>query len=89
MPEKHGATTIKEWLDDFVEHVRSGHEFQTSAGAEPGRRYAYLEWHDEDDRHSVLLFRVEGDGSELGVRAYRVDGSGADVREEVDALVHE
>lgn len=90
MAERHGATTIKEWLDDFVGQVKSGPEFRTSAGAEPGRKYAYLEWHDEDrSHHSILLFRVEEDADgDVGIHAYRFDGDAEEVRERVDTLVH-
>lgn len=88
MAEEHGATTVKEWMDDFVQLARSGKEFKTSAGAEPGRKYAYLEWHDEEDRHSILIFQIEVFEGDLGVRAYRFDGSPEEVRERVDALLH-
>lgn len=88
MPQEHGATMVKEWMDDFAQMVQSGKEFKTSAGAEPGRKYAYLEWHNEDDFHSILLFQVEVFKGDLGVRTYRFDGSSEEVRERVDALVH-
>lgn len=88
MAEHHGATTIKEWLDDFAQTVKSGREIKTSAGAEPGRRYSYLEWHDENDRHSILLFNLEETDGEVGVHAYRFDGDSVEVRERVDGLVH-
>lgn len=88
MADKHGATTVKAWMDDFAEMVKSGKDFKTSAGAEPGRKYAYLEWHDDErDHHSILLFQVEVFGGELGVRAYRFEGSSVEVRERVDALL--
>lgn len=88
MAEHHGATTIKEWLDDFVQTIRSGRDFKTSAGAEPGREYAYLEWHDETDRHSILLFKLEEVDGEVGVHSYRFDGDSKEVRKKVDDLVH-
>ena len=62
MSEHHGALTIKEWIEDLVSIARSGREFKTSAGAEPGRTYAYLEYHSSEEEHSILLFRVEADG---------------------------
>ncbi|MFW6199078.1 MAG: hypothetical protein ACOC8K_00770 [Gemmatimonadota bacterium] len=88
MTEHHGATTIKEWLDDFARAVKSNPELKTSAGAEPGREYAYLEWHDTDDRHSILLFKLEEKEGGVGVHSYRFDGDSKEVRERVDALVH-
>lgn len=88
MAEHHGATTIKQWLDDFARAVKSGRDFKTSAGAEPDREYAYLEWHDDDDRHSILLFKVEEEDGEVGVHSYRFDGDSKEVRNRVDALVH-
>lgn len=88
MADLHGATMVKDWMDDFAALARSGKEFKTSAGAEPGRKYAYLEWRDDEEHHSILLFQVEVFQGELGVRAYRFDGSPEEVRERVDALVH-
>ncbi|MDX1568145.1 MAG: hypothetical protein R3223_10125 [Longimicrobiales bacterium] len=88
MAEHHGATTIKEWLDDFAKAVQSDRDIKTSAGAEPGREYAYLEWHDDEDRHSILLFKMEDAEGELGVHSYRFDGNSKEVRERVDSLVH-
>ena len=89
MSEHHGATTIKKWLEDLVGVVRSGQEFDISAGAEPGRAYSYLEYHLSEEQHSILLFRVEDGEDGPGVRAYRIDGSGKELSGKVDALVHE
>lgn len=83
---EYGATTIKQWLDDLVERVRAGREFSTSAGANPDRSYAYLEIHD-DERHSILVFRVEEGEDGAGVRAYRFEGGAEEVRERVDRLL--
>lgn len=85
MADQHGASTIKEWMSELVELARSGQPFDTSAGAEPGRAYAYLEFHEGEDHHSILVFRVE----ESEVRAYRFDGKADDVRRQVDALTHD
>lgn len=85
---EHAAPTIKEWMEDLVELARTDQSFQTSAGAEPGRKYAYLEFRTSDEEHSILLFRVEEVDGEHEVRAYRVEGSADDVREKVDALTH-
>lgn len=89
MSEQHGAATIKEWMEDLVGLARSGRDFETSAGAEPGRQYAYLEFHTSDERHSILLFTVDDQGGEPEVRAYRFQGSAEEVREKVDALTHD
>lgn len=89
MSRHHGAVTAKEWMDDLIELARSGTEMETRAGAEPGRRYAYLEWHDDEkDLHSILVFHVEIFEGELGVRTYRFEGTAQEVRERMDALVH-
>ena len=86
---EHGAGTIKEWMNDLVALARSGKQFETSAGAEPNRSYAYLEYRVSDDHHSILLFGVEEDESgQPTVRAYRFDGSAVSVREQVDAVTH-
>ena len=88
MAEHHGATTIKQWMEDLVDVVKSGQEFETSAGAEPGRCYSYLEYHLSHEEHSILLFRVEEGGDGPCVRAYRFDGNAAEVSGKVNALVH-
>jgi hypothetical protein len=87
MPE-HGAATIKEWMQDLVEVARSGKPFETSAGAEPGRAYAYLEYHVSDEEHSILVFSVEEVDGQPRVRAHRFDGTAEEVREGVDAVTH-
>lgn len=91
MPRSHGAETIKAWLEDFAELARSGRPFDTSAGANPRRDYAYLEYHLSEDEHSILLFRLEEgeDDAAPGVMAYRFDGTAHEVRENVDSLTHE
>ncbi len=88
MADHHGATTIKQWMEDLVGVVRSGQKFETSAGAEPGRCYSYLEYHLSHEQHSILLFKVEEDDDGPCVRAYRFDGSAAEVSGKVNALVH-
>lgn len=88
MPGQHGAATIKEWMEDLVTLARDGAEFQTSAGADPGRDYAYLEFHQPDGSHAVLLFRVEDVEGEPRVRAYRFDGGHEEIRDRVHKLVH-
>ena len=89
MSEHHGATTIKEWLGDLVSLVRSGQEFDISAGAEPGRSYSYLEYHLSEEQHSILLFCVEDSEDGPAVRAYRIDGSAEELSGKVNALVHQ
>jgi len=88
MAQEHGAATIKEWVDELVTLARSELDFDVSAGAEPGRSYAYLEYHLPDGDHSILVFKVhEGkDGPE--VRAHRVHGSAEEVRRRVNELTH-
>lgn len=88
MVENHGSGTITTWLQDLVELARSRDDFEVSAGAEPGRQYAYLEYHGPGDNHSILVFRVEEADGRAEVRTYRFDGPAADVREKVHALTH-
>lgn len=85
---EHGAGTIKEWMHDLVELARSGRPFNTSAGAEPNRSYAYLEYHVSDEEHSILVFKVEEGPEGPEVHAHRFDGDAKVVRERVDALTH-
>jgi hypothetical protein len=85
---EHGAGTIKDWMNDLVALARSGKPFETSAGAEPHRAYAYLEYRVSDDEHSILLFGLEHEDGSPTVRAYRFDGSAVEVRERVDAVTH-
>jgi hypothetical protein len=88
MGEHHGATTIKQWMEDLVSVVRSGQEFDIRAGAEPGRCYSYLEYHLSEEQHSILLFRVEEGDDGPCMRAYRIDGSAEELSGKVNALVH-
>jgi hypothetical protein len=83
----HGAATIQHWLRELIENARSGRTFETSAGADPGRSYAYLEFHGPDGMHSVLLFRVDHEGDRPLVRAHRFEGSADEVRERMYELV--
>ena len=87
---EHGAGTIKEWMEGFVELARSGREFGTSAGAEPHRQYAYLEYHiADDDQHSILVFGLDEEDGRPTVRAHLFRGSKEEVRERVDAITHD
>lgn len=88
MTETHGATSIRRWMEELIRRARAGEELETSGGADPGREYAYLEFHTSDDNHSVLLFRVEETAEGPKVQAYRVDGDDVEVREKVDRLTH-
>lgn len=88
MAERHGAETIKGWIQDLVERARSGREVRTSGGAEPDRDYAYLEYHLSGDEHSILLFTLDEEGERPKVRAIRIDGTAVEVREKVDDLTH-
>lgn len=89
MSERHGASTIKEWMEDLLQLAAEGVAFQTSAGAEPGRSYAYLEFHKPDGQHSLLLFRVEEARGEPRVRAHRLNGDDAQIRDQVARLTHQ
>lgn len=84
----HGASTIKQWMNEFVELARSGRDFDISAGAEPGREYAYLEFHPSGDEHTILVFNVEETDEGPKVRAHRFEGTAEAVREEVSKLTH-
>lgn len=88
MAQQHGATTIKAWLQDLVTLARADHDFEISAGAEPGRSYAYLEYHRPEGSHSVLLFSVDEEGEAPRVTAHRIEGDRHEVRSRVDELTH-
>jgi hypothetical protein len=75
-------------MRELVELARSGRDFETSGGAEPGRTYAYLEYHLSEDQHSILLFRVEEEGGRPVMRAYSFKGPALEVRQRVDELTH-
>lgn len=85
---EHGAGTIKAWMEDLMALARSGVDFNTSAGAEPHRNYAYLEFHTPDGEHSMLIFRVEQGEEGPEVRAHRIHGPDDEVSKQVDALIH-
>jgi hypothetical protein len=83
----HGSATIKDWMRELIETARTGRDFETSAGADPGRSYAYLEFHRPDGKHSMLVFSVDHDGDRRLVRAHRFEGDGDEVRDKMYALV--
>jgi hypothetical protein len=85
---EHGAATIKSWMQDLVELARSGKTFETSAGAEPNRAYAYLEFRVSDSEHSILLFSVGEEAGKPAVHAHRFVGSAEQVRRQVDDVTH-
>jgi hypothetical protein len=85
---EHGAATIKSWIQDLVELARSGKPFETSAGAEPNRSYAYIEYRVSDNQHSILLFSVAEEAGKPAVHAHRFEGSAEQVRRRVDELTH-
>jgi hypothetical protein len=85
---EHGAATIKGWIHDLVELARSGKPFETRAGAEPLRSYAYLEYHVSEDEHSILLFSVAEEAGRPAVHAHRFEGSAEQVRRLVDEVTH-
>lgn len=89
MAEEHGSGTITTWLQDLVQLARSDEEFEVSAGAEPGRQYAYLEYHGPADNHSILVFRIEQTDAGPEMRTYRFDGQSEEVSDKVHALTHE
>ncbi len=88
MTEQHGSGTITAWLQDLVQLARSDEDFEVSAGAEPGRLYAYLEYHGRNRNHSILLFRVEQTDAGPEMTTYRFDGQSEEVRDRVHALTH-
>ena len=83
----HGAATIKEWLRDLIDTAKKGTPFETSAGADQGRSYAYLEFHRPDGSHSALVFRVDQEGDRAIMRAHRIDGDADQVRDGINGLV--
>lgn len=89
MAEEHASSTITAWLQDLVQLARSDDDFEVSAGAEPGRQYAYLEYHIRDEIHSILLFRVEATDTGTEMRTYRFDGQSREVSDKVHALTHD
>ena len=83
----HGAAIIKDWMRELIETARAGRDFETSAGADPGRSYAYLEFHRADGTHSMLVFSMDHDADRPLVRAHRFEGTADDVRERMYELV--
>lgn len=89
MSEEHGSSTITAWLQDLVRLARSDDRFDVSAGAEPDRQYAYLEYHGPDNQHSILVFRIEQtDAAGPEMKTYRFDGESEGIRDKVHALTH-
>jgi len=87
MHREHGASTIRQFMEDLMELARSGEQLETSAGAEPHRSYAYLEFHRGKDEHSLLLLRTVVRDGKPEVEAHRLDGDGEQVKQHMDELV--
>jgi hypothetical protein len=85
---EHGAARIKEWMQDLMDLARSGRPMETSGGAEPGRSYAYLQFHTSDEEHSILLFAVGDESGSPCVHAYRFDGTADEVQRRVNEVTH-
>lgn len=85
---EHAASRIKDWMQDLMDLARSGRPLETSAGAEPGRNYAYLEFHTSDEEHSILLFALGEEEGSPCVHAHRFDGTADEVQRRVNEVTH-
>ena len=81
------ATLLTDWLDRLVAEAKAGRVKATSAGAGQGRDYAYLHYRTDDRRHSVIVFRPEGDGPHLRAFTFE-DEDEADIAALVDRVTH-
>ena len=88
MSEEHGSGTITSWLQDLVQFARAEDDFEVSAGAEPDRQYAYLEYHGSNDNHSILLFLIETVDGRPEIKTYRIEGTSEEVPQKIHDLTH-
>jgi hypothetical protein len=80
------ATSLNDWMEELVVLAAKGKIVSTSAGAGPGRDYAYLHYRTDDGTHSVLVFRVTHGKPE--VLAFRREAPEEDAARVVDSLTH-
>jgi hypothetical protein len=88
MPEHSAPATMKDWMARFAEASRSGNTTETSAGAGPGRDYAYLHFRTRDGEHSILVLRLAFVDGEPEVRAYEFNARPEELRDLVFATTH-
>jgi hypothetical protein len=80
------ATSLNDWMGELVALAGKGKIVSTSAGAGPGRDYAYLHYRTDDGTHSVLVFRVSDGKPE--VLAFHREAPEEDAARVVDSLTH-
>lgn len=80
------ATSLNEWMEELVALACKGKIVSTSAGAGPGRDYAYLHYRTDEGMHSVLVFRVTDGKPEM--LAFHREAPEEDAARVVDALTH-
>lgn len=88
MMQPEAATTIKRWLERFAEATRDAEAVETSAGAGPGRDYAYLHYRTGDDRHSALVLRAVLEDGRPEVRAVEIEAGPDEIRDRMNDATH-
>jgi hypothetical protein len=88
MLQPEAAATIKQWMEHFADASCTSRVIETSAGAGPGRDYAYLHFRTEDGEHSALVLRTIAVNGSPEIRAVLIDAGPDDIRDRVDEVTH-
>jgi hypothetical protein len=75
-------------MERFAEAACQSQIVETSAGAGPGRDYAYLHFRTEDDEHSALVLRTVDMNGRSEIRAVLIDAGPDEIRDRVDEATH-
>jgi hypothetical protein len=81
--EDNTPQLIKKWLEAYASAASEGRIHDTSAGAGPGREYAYLHYVTDDDRHHILVFRGIEHGRGVEVLGESFEGSSDEIQARV------
>lgn len=88
MAKAEAASTIREWMEQFMDAACKGRVKETSGGAGPGQDYAYLHYCTEDGEHSALVLRATIVDGAAEVRAIEVNAGPEDIRDHLDEATH-
>ena len=86
--EDNAPQIIKKWLEAYAAAACAGEIEDTSAGAGPGREYAYMHYTTRDDRHHILVFHGAMHRGQLEVIGECFEGSGDEIQARVRHLTH-
>lgn len=88
MLQPEAAATIKQWMERFADAACGSRVIETSAGAGPGRDYAYLHFVTAEGAHSALVLRNVAVNGNPEIHAVLIDAGPDEIRDRMDAATH-